>query len=251
MRSLPIACRGADCLRRGFPVLLALLIVGAAAQAAAASLHAGLQHAESLASKGDWDGALDAYHALQVEHPNEDVVLFGLGCAQYRKAEGMPEGADPTDRGALYTEAQSTFERLTTSSNAQVAADAAFNRANCVAQKAAMIPDQQAKPKTQALRQAIAAYEAVLASYPEHAGARKNLDHVRYSLRLLQQNMQEQKNEDNKNEQSDDKQPPEPPQQIALFTEAQTEIPGAKAVVSEDSDTVQLVQPGTATEAQP
>ncbi len=232
--------------------LATLLLLACTSFAGAASLQSSVRQAEELVTKGDWEGALEAYRALQVEHPNEDLVLFGLGCAQYRKAEAMPEGADPTVRGALYSEAQATFERLSASRNAHLAADAAFNRANSLAQKAALLPEQDFKPKVAALQQAISAYEAVLASHPEHAAAQSNLDHVRYTLRLLQQNKpQEQEKKDDKGDEKNEDQEKQPPQQIIFFTEAQTEIPGAQAVVSPDSDTVELVRPNAAPGATP
>lgn len=235
-----------------FRVIAACLLLSLANAAGAASVRSGVSQAEALVAKGDWEGALEAYHALQVEHPNEDLVLFGLGCAQYRKAEAMPEGADPAARAALYSEAQATFERLTTSSNPRVAADAAFNRANCVAQKAALLPEQEFKPKVAALQQAVGAYESVLASHPDHTAAQGNLDHVRYTLRMLQQSKpEEQENKDDKGDENKDEQKKQPPQQIIFFTDAQTEIPGAQAVVSPDSDTVELVRPSAAPGATP
>lgn len=223
--------------RRACAAACALIAASAWAKAPERALRA----AEDLARQGDLAGAVEAYRGLQVDHPDDARVLFGLGAAHYRHAESLGDGAAPDQRAALYLEAQSVFERLLGAGDLRLRADAAFNRGNCFARRAGLIPDAQRKEKAQALRQAAAAYEEVLREHPGHAGAAQNLDHVRYRLRTLLQ----QDEPPPQDQQPEGTPPPPQPQQVfRYFRQAHTEIPGARAVVGEDSEVVELRRPG-------
>jgi tetratricopeptide (TPR) repeat protein len=217
-------------------LLTAALLAGGGA--AAAVPDRALRAAEEAARAGNHDAAVEQYRALQVDYPDDPRVLFGLGCAHYRKAESLPEGVDPAQRAGIYQEAQAVFDRLLGAADPAVRADAGFNRGNCVAQRAALVPDTSFKEKVQALRQAVAAYEAVLREHPDHAQTRQNLDHVRYRLRSLLQNPPD--GEDAEQQPQEEPPPPQQQQVFRFFQQAYTELPGARAVVGEDSDTVEL-----------
>ncbi len=93
------------------------------------------------------------------------------------------------------------------------------------------------KRKISKWREAVNAYERMLIDYPEHTGAQHNLDYARYHLKQLLQQPESEENDEEKQEKEDE----DKPQIITLFQSANTEIPGAQAVSTEN--TVQLVRP--------
>ncbi len=205
--------------------------------ATAESFRARLEAAAAQLQGGDAAGALQAYQDLLVDYPDAVEVAFGAACARYRFAEQALAAAQAENAVKGFGEARAAFDSLRQSRDARIRREAAFNAANSLAQTALIIeraaPPQEA---VAALRDAAAAYEAVLREHPGHAGAQQNLDHVRYRLKLLlQQPKQEQ-------EQQQQEQPPqEQPKLFSVFLDARTELDSARAEIHPDEAMVELV----------
>jgi len=215
---------------------VALLLPGTAF---AGSMAERLDQANGHLRSGDAKRALELYREVQVDHPDEDRVIFGIGCAQYDQAALLakraqsalpaePEAEAETEATPgvteLYDAAADSFGRLAASPAPELRADAAFNRGNCQVGKAAFLETQaQRDGAVAAYREAIATYEALLKEAPEHAGARTNLDHARYKLKQLLRQEQEEPEEQEKPK--------------SLFLEPRTELPGARVEVPEDAPT--------------
>ncbi len=236
----PYTGKGPAAGRRSGGRALALLLLVLACPALAESYEDRLEQANSHLRSGDATGALDLYRELQVDYPDEDRVIFGIGCAQYdqaaplsaRTTASMPGAQDEKEAptaASLYDEAAATFDRLAVSRDPKLRVDAAFNRGNCAVSKAKFFADQgQRDEAVGAYRQAITIYEQLLKDSPEHAGALQNLDHARYELKLLLQQPPEK--------------PPEQPKPVSMFIKPSTDIPGAKVIVPEDGPSeLQLV----------
>lgn len=220
------------------------LCVCVASGAFAESQAARLSRAHGLLQQNDAAAALELLRELQVESPGDERVLYALGCAQYKMAEAQGGAAGaPAGAAASFKEAQASFDALSRAKDPNIARQAAFDRANCLAQaaKQAMANPQQAAAAADSLRGAVSAYEDFLRHYPDDKGAQQNLDHVRFLLKKMLR-----ENKDQNKDQKQDK-PKDQKQQEAVLSvrNAQTEIPGATAVVGEDS-TVKLVAPGNA-----
>lgn len=200
----------------------------------AASIQQELDRARALLDAGDAAGAEQLYRELQVEAPESDLVVFGLGCAQYLSGEQHAAAQSPDLAFKSFDAARDSFNRVITSQNTRLRESAVYNHANCLAQQAKLIdPTQQYEEAVAALRQTVAAYEAILRDYPGHPETQQNLDHTRLLLKtLLQQPPEKQEQEDQEQQQP----PPEqPPQVFSLFTEAATELPGARAIAVDNT----------------
>ena len=205
-------------------VVLVAGLLAVTAAAGAADRDEQLEQARAHLKAGNPARAIEVYRELQVDYPDDPAVLFGLGCAQYRRAEQHVEAEQAEEAAAMFEKARGVFDRVVSAQGADVAADAAFNRANCVARVAELTPAREKyQEAVAALRKAEAAYEAVLREYPDDARAKMNLDHVRYSLKKLLQR------------------PPEA--QESVFEYAETDIVGADAKA--EKATVKLVVPET------
>ena len=166
---------------------LALLAACAAAPCGivhADSLHDRIQQANGLLRSGEVDKALDSYHEIQVDHPDAPVLDYNIGCAEYDKGVKTLESGEKKDNGAPLSEAIASFDRAIQSGDPAVAGNAAFNRANCLAQTAKSA-GAGADPagRTKAFYDAIRAYEDVVKADPENAGAKQNIDHLRYMMK--------------------------------------------------------------------
>ena len=162
-------------------------------------------------------------------------MLYALGCAQYKLAESAGGGAD------AYKDAREAFDALANAKDPMIARNAAFNRANCLAQaaKAAASDPKGQQAALGQLRSAASAYEDFLRQYPGDTGAQQNLDHVRFVMKKMQR---ASKQDDKQDQKQDDKKPPQEPPASLAVRNAQTEIPGAKAEVGDDN-MVKLVKP--------
>jgi len=224
---------------RGCVLIVLAMLLGLSARAD--SFEDRLEQANGHLRSGDATRALELYRELQVDYPDEDRVIFGIGCAQYEQA-GLAAGQSPLPPQAgeesqeapaaanLYDEAATTFDRLAVSRDLGLQADAMFNRGNCAVRKAKFFAGQMKRDEAiGAYRQAIGVYEQLLEDAPEHAGARQNLDHARYELKLLLQQPEEEQ--------------PDQPKPVSRFVNSHTDIPGATVVVPEDGPSqVELVQ---------
>src|SRR5690606_22700504 len=124
-----------------------------------------------------------------------------LGGVHYRKGEGLAGAGDAEGARAEFEAADKTFTGLSQHADERLATDAAFGRANALAQQAKLLAGPESfKEGVKALRVAEQAYVELLKRAPGHAGARQNLDHIRFILKQLLQN----KPEDQKNDEQED-----------------------------------------------
>jgi hypothetical protein len=147
-----------------------------------------LKQANGLLRSGEVDRAMSIYDELQVENPESPLIEYNKGCAQYERAlqkaktQEIPPEQDP------FAEAMSSFEDVLAQGDERLKTDAAYNRANCIAQSAKLSRvTGDMKAINEAYQSAIRAYEELLRTAPEHSQARHNLDHMRHELKTLQQ----------------------------------------------------------------
>ena len=222
-------------------LILILLALAAAAPSLAASFDARLRDAHALANQGGFDEAVAALQELKIDYPDQPAVEYMMGSVHYRKGEGLAQAGDAEGAQAEFEAADKAFTGLSQHADERLAVDAAFGRANALAQQAKLLAGPETfKEGVQALRMAEQAYVELLKRDPGHAGAQQNLDHIRFVLKQLLQNKPEEQQND---EQQDEEQPPPPQEKVfSVFKGASTEVPNASAVV--DGDTVRLQRQG-------
>ncbi|GMV94394.1 MAG: hypothetical protein AMXMBFR82_41720 [Candidatus Hydrogenedentota bacterium] len=196
-----------------------VLLCALASASHADSFREKLNAANALLRGGDVQAALDGYRDLRVDDPESPELLYNLGCARYQEALQDLQGALKSAEENPFAEAHATFEKAQALGGGALREDAAFNKANCLAQFARYLsPDDVGQDEIiDAYQQSIAAYEDVLRQYPDHAGARKNLDHMRYTLKKMLQNPPPPPDENQgkgenepQEEQKQEEQPPDP-----------------------------------------
>lgn len=186
--------------------LLGLCGVVSAFTAGAASFRDRIEYGNALLNSGDFEGAREVYRNLQIEHPENEIVYYSLGCANYEEGESVSALQDPQGAIELFASARDAFHQAMTNSDSMLRTDAAYNHANTLAQIAkqkASLGDQEAT--LAAFEEALQAYEEVLARYPDHEKARHNLNHMRYLLKRMLQNPP-QENDQSKGEQGEKQQ---------------------------------------------
>ena len=197
------------------PRMLTFLLLACAAGAASAdAFHDRLKAANDRLRDGDPDAALTEYRDLQVDDPQSDEVHYGMGCAHYDAAMRLLENHAAEDAGAALKEAHAAFSEATDSPDAELRASAIYNQANCIAQQAIQAATTgDAKQAEKAFRESIDEYETILRRNPEHAGARQNLDHMRYLLKKMlqnppppQDNQEQEKNQKDQSQQDENNQ---------------------------------------------
>lgn len=187
--------------------------------AAGATFNERLRAANEKLRSGDTDGALAAYRDLQVDQPESEMLYYGMGCAQYDAAEQHIKQEHAEDATAALEAARDAFAKASTAQDDGLRTNAAYNEANAVAQLALQqAASQDYEAAISSLEDSVAQYEAFLERHPDHAGARQNLDHVRYQLKQMlqnpppppeeqeQQQQQEQQDQQNQEEQQDQQQ---------------------------------------------
>jgi hypothetical protein len=189
--------------------------------AQAESFREQLEYGNALLNSGDFEGAREVYRGLQIEHPEDEVVYYSLGCADYEEGESVIALKDHKGAIELFSSARDSFRHAVTSREKWLRVDAAYNHANSVAQIAkqtAFLGNQEAT--VAAFEEAVNAYEGVLERYPEHEEARHNLDHIRYLLKRMlqqpppeQQQQQDQEQNQGEQQQNQEQQPGEQQQQ--------------------------------------
>lgn len=170
-----------------FVVALFAFVSGQTAQAE--SFREQIDYGNALLNSGDFEGAREVYRNLQIEHPENGIVYYSLGCADYEEGESVSALGDPEGAIEFFSSARDSFQQATTSREKPIRVDAAYNHANSVAQIAkhkASLGDQQAT--ITAFEESVQAYEEFLDRYPGHEKARHNLDHMRYLLKRMLQN---------------------------------------------------------------
>ncbi|MCC6154802.1 MAG: hypothetical protein IT367_13630 [Candidatus Hydrogenedentes bacterium] len=248
-------------MRRAILFATTFIVAGTALNAPAESLHDRIQRANGLLKQGESDKAIDSYNEIKVDHPDSPVLEYNIGCAEYEKQLKALQAED-SKKDANFSEAIQSFERAMQSDNSEVSESAAYNRATALAQTAKTLeaPEQtppapgmsalggtngtQPKPapeltagnskeREKAFRDAMNAYQDILAKNPGNVGAQHNIDHLRYMMKKTppppppsqggqdekdqnqggtEKNEQQQPQQDPSNEQSD-QQPQDQPQQ--------------------------------------
>ncbi|MCC6798270.1 MAG: hypothetical protein IT366_24365 [Candidatus Hydrogenedentes bacterium] len=242
---------------------LAIVISVAASSwsvASAESLHDRIQRANGLLKQGETGKALDSYNEIKVDHPDSPVLEYNIGCAEYEQQlkdlQANAKKAKPD-----FSQAIQSFEQAMQSKSPEVSESAAYNRATALAQTAKALeePKEQPSPsvtapgtrkdidphqtqgpieansteREKAFRDAINAYQDVLAKDPGNVSAQHNIDHLRYTMKKgtpppppsqggedqqeqdqggTGQNQEQQPKQDPSKEQSD-QQPQDQPQQ--------------------------------------
>ena len=195
------------------------VLCGFAAHGMADSFRERLNATNELLRKGDVEGALNGYRDLRVDEPESPELQYNMGCAEYQEALRTMEGGAAGPEENPFDEARASFEKALAAGSGPIRPDAAFNRANSLAQYAKHMPsDAEQDALIDAYQQSISAYEDTLRQFPEHAGARKNLDHMRYLLKKMLQNPPPPEDQQGKGEnqpqeqqQQDEQQPEQSP----------------------------------------
>lgn len=169
--------------------MVALALLGLAWPASAQSIVERMNAGYEALRSGDTEKALVVFHDLETDEPDSPLVNYSIGSALY--AEGLVDGEEEDLEGASnrLIEARIRFERLFYSDDAFVRKNALYNAANCnalVAKHSAALGQREAT--LEAFEKSIYSYEEVLRRYPDHEGARRNLDHMRFLLKSMLQN---------------------------------------------------------------
>ncbi len=195
-----------------------------------------MQRVEDYIRIEEYDAALELLRELQVELPDNEMLLQGIAIAQLGKAQKLIGLEDEEQGLAALSEARIVFQRLAEQTdNPETRVNARFNEATLLAQESKLrITPDDFKESVARVRRAVDALNDVTAQYPEHDAARHNLEHMRLVLKELLANPPEQES------QNDESPPDEQPQMMSIFNFATTELPGADAELAESGDTVIL-----------
>lgn len=179
-------------------LVLAGLMVLAASASNAQGFDSRFEDGYALLQEGDPDGALESFHQLLTEEPNSEFVQYSIATAHYERGlKELDSVVSEENLGILY-EARDGFDKLRNTEDTFLRKNAPFNAANSVAQIAKHYDVQlQYKEKVQAFKDAIVAYEKLLRQQPDHEGAKTNLNHSRYMLKSMMQNLPPDQNEVN------------------------------------------------------
>ena len=197
------------------------LMVGLAAIAAAADPpRDDVADANNLLKQGKTQAALSKYRSLQIDEPESELLYYNIGCAELESVNqrgGTPD--EPIAIEAL-NNAKKWFDKASMAEDPTIRRDARFNRINADSQVAKILSaGQDREGAIKAFEDAIFGYEDFLDQYPGHAGARKNLDHMRYQLKTMlqdppeQQDQQDQESGEGEENQSGDPQEQQDQQQ--------------------------------------
>ncbi|MEA3364343.1 MAG: tetratricopeptide repeat protein, partial [Candidatus Hydrogenedentes bacterium] len=169
--------------------------------AGAESFREQVEYGNALLNSDDFEGAREVYRNLQIEHPENEVLYYSLGCTDYEEGESVTALQDPEGAIEFFASARDAFKHAMTAPEKWLRTDASYNHANSLAQIAkqqVFLGDQEAT--ITAFEEAVQAYEEVLDRYPEHQEARHNLEHMRYLLKRMLQ-IPPQNNEQSEGEQ--------------------------------------------------
>ena len=206
--------------RRAAEILLAgLLVAGSVRAEAAVSFRQQLEKGNAQLREGNATGALDQYRELLTEDPESPLVHYNMGLAHYGEASQFGGLGSTEDAVAALNKAKEEFENVEKNSpDAKLRLDAAFNHANATAQQAKWAAEAvksgagKFEDIIKGFEASVAEYEELLKRQPDHAGARRNLDHMRYLLKSMlqnppppqeQQQQQQQQQQDGENQEQD------------------------------------------------
>lgn len=218
---------------------LMMLAVLSGAAAFAAGLHDAMNDALQELEAGDVDSALTRLRELQVDYPEAAELRFALGYVRALQAERHAQNGEEEAQKAAVDEALSLFDGLLYASDDAIAREATYNRATLLAQDA--LRRDPAADYTAALKElgrALHAFEEGAERFPDSKRIFQNLEHLRLKYKELLQQEPEEEEEEQQQEQPEEDQPPI----LSRFGQATTDIPGARAEMSEN--TVHLIAPG-------
>lgn len=177
---------------------IALLIAATAFTAAADPPRAGVAEANGLLQQGKPEAAIQAYRSLQIDNPDSDLLNYNIGCAQLESAPEPNQDEESAAAAELLNSAKASFDKAAMAEDPTIRRDARFNRINCDSQLAKhLVLGGDYKGAVSAFEDVIFDYEDYLVQYPDHDGARQNLNHMRYELKkMLQDPPEEQEQED-------------------------------------------------------
>ncbi|MCX5771773.1 MAG: tetratricopeptide repeat protein [Candidatus Hydrogenedentes bacterium] len=186
---------------------------------AAGSFRQQLEKGNGLLREGNASGALEQYRELLTEDPESPLVHYNMGLAHYGEASQFGGLGSTEDAVAALSKAKEEFENVEKNSrDPQLRVDAAYNHANATAQQAKWSAEAaktgagKFEDTVKSFEASVGEYEELLKREPDHAGAKQNLDHMRYLLKSMLQNPpppqdQQQQGQNGENqEQSEDKQ---------------------------------------------
>jgi len=140
------------------------------------SAHRDLIKGEGAYEEGRYEKALKHFRNAQVDLPEEETVLYDLGCAQYQLQK--------------YEKAGESFKKSALSPQEEVSIASTYNLGNCLFH----LGD---------LEGAIEAYQRVLERDEDHEDARFNLEYVRQKIKeMLDSSKERQKQEENQQEEN-------------------------------------------------
>ncbi|MCL4691741.1 MAG: hypothetical protein KJ060_04430 [Candidatus Hydrogenedentes bacterium] len=222
-----------------------VLLCALASASHADSFRERLNAANALLRGGDVQAALDGYRDLRVDDPESPELLYNMGCAKYEEAlRNLQDGMEDASTNP-FEEARASFEKAQALGAGDLREDAAFNKANCLAQFAKHMSPESVEQDAliDAYQQSITAYEDLLRQYPDHTGARKNLDHMRYLLKKMLQNPppppEENQGKGENEPQEEQKQEEQPPDPSAEQQPGEQEQPQQAQQDSESEDEAQ------------
>ena len=205
--------------RRAAEILLAgLLVAGSVRAEAAVSFRQQLEKGNAQLREGNATGALDQYRELLTEDPESPLVHYNMGLAHYGEASQFGGLGSTEDAVAALNKAKEEFENVEKNSpDSKLRVDAAFNHANATAQQAKWAAEAMKSGAgkfediIKGFEASVAEYEDMLKRQPDHAGAKQNLDHMRYLLKSMLQNppppqeqqQQQQQQQDGENQEQD------------------------------------------------
>lgn len=153
------------------------------------SLGEGLNAGYSLIESGEAEAAMEHFLKLQKDAPESNEVRYGLGVAQYERGLSTAENEDPEGGLSYLQQAHGNFTELVTMAEPVLSNNARYAAANSSAQLAKLSASTGEWEKMlSAFKSSIRAYEDVLSLEPEHRAARRNLEHMRYTLKTMLQN---------------------------------------------------------------
>lgn len=181
------------------------LMIGVAAAYAGEPFRERLEQGYRQLRSGNIEGARNTFQGLLTDEPKSEALHYGLGRAQYEEGLRDIERKAAEDAVARLSEARTSFEELISASDPFVRRNALFSAANSaalIAKQTAMTGDHE--KNVAAFEDAIRAYEEVLRTQPDHRQARKNLDHMRYTLKKMLQNPPPESDQNKEGEQNEE-----------------------------------------------
>lgn len=167
---------------------IALMLITVAMAAAADPPRNDVAEANNLLKQGKPQAALNKYRSLQIDDPESELLYYNIGCAELESVGGS--GAAPDEPLAIESlnNAKKWFDKASMAEDPTIRRDARFNRINSDSQMAKILATgEDREGAIKAFEDAIYGYEDFLDQYPGHAGAQKNLNHMRYLLKTMLQ----------------------------------------------------------------